>query len=202
MINTFNRLVVIIICLTVLTSVSGIAYAVSPPEDNNPMFMYIKHCEAYEPDYTTIDYTNKNIGTVSADNRNGHSAMIIEYTYETSGTKAASISGHTSVSAEAAIIFDKMEAEVGIEVTDSRSWTAGTSSGVSYTVAPGFFEIIAVYIPAVRTAGRLKYKVIPDGYPNSYFYEYETLFESYAPAETSIHFVITSFEGNSVNQCE
>ena len=45
----------------------------------------------------------------------------------------------------------------------------------SHSIAPGKFEVLNVYIPAVRTAGRLKYKVYMDGYPENVFYEYQTL---------------------------
>ena len=85
-----------------------------------------------------------------------------------------------------------MQAEVGVEVTGSRSWTKGTSAGVSYSIAPGKFEVLNVYIPAVRTAGRLKYKVYMDGYPENVFYEYKTLTESYAPQKNSVHYKVTT----------
>ena len=78
------------------------------------------------------------------------------------------------------------------EVTGSRSWTKGTSAGVSYSIAPGKFEVLNVYIPAVRTAGRLKYKVYMDGYPENVFYEYKTLTESYAPQKNSVHYKVTT----------
>ena len=39
----------------------------------------------------------------------------------------------------------KMQAEVGVEVTGSRSWTKGTSAGVSYSIAPVSYTHLAVY---------------------------------------------------------
>lgn len=94
--------------------------------------------------------------------------MQITYQYEQSGTTTASIAGYANGTTEANVVC-KMQAEVGVEVTGSRSWTKGTSAGVSYSIAPGKFEVLNVYIPAVRTAGRLKYKVYMDGYPENVF---------------------------------
>ena len=93
--------------------------------------------------------------------------MQITYQYEQSGTTTASIAGYANGTTEANVVFAKMQAEVGVEVTGSRSWTKGTSAGVSYSIAPGKFEVLNVYIPAVRTAGRLKYKVA-SGYSATY----------------------------------
>ena len=99
------------------------------------------------------------------------------------------MSGSTVSAAESSTqTFEKMELEVGVEVTGTRSWTKGTSAGVSYGIAPGNFETLAVYIPAVRTAGRLKYKVYMDGYPQNTFYDYLTVTESYAPCKNSVHY--------------
>ena len=137
-------------------------------------------------------YTHKLLGSVSGDNRKGSSTLQITYSYEQNGTTTASIAGYVNASKEANIVFEKMEMEVGIEVTGSRSWKKGTSAGVSYGIAPGKFEGLNVYIPAVRTAGRLKYKVYMDGYPEKISYEYKTLSESYAPQKNSIHYEVTS----------
>lgn len=63
---------------------------------------------------------------------------------------------------------------------------------MSHSIAPGKFEVLNVYIPAVRTAGRLKYKVYMDGYPENVFYEYKTLTESYAPQKNSVHYKVTT----------
>ena len=86
----------------------------------------------------------------------------------------------------------KMSAEVGVSVTVTRSWTSGTNAGASYYVPIGLFQAMQVYIPAVKTAGRLKYKVYMDGYPNNYFYSYKTLTESYAPQEGGVYFKIVN----------
>ena len=118
--------------------------------------------------------------------------MQITYQYEQSGTTTASIAGYANGTTEANVVFAKMQAEVGVEVTGSRSWTKGASAGVSYSIAPGKFEVLNVYIPAVRTAGRLKYKVYMDGYPENVFYEYKTLTESYAPQKNSVHYKVTT----------
>lgn len=107
-------------------------------------------------------------------------------------TYTASIAGHANGSTEANIVFGKMEVEVGVEVTGSRSWTKETSAGVSYGIAPGKFEVLSVYIPAVRTSGQLKYKVYVDGYPENVFYEYKTLSETYAPQKNSVHYKVTA----------
>ena len=59
--------------------------------------------------------------------------MQITYQYEQSGTTTASIAGYANGTTEANVVFAKMQAEVGVEVTGSRSWTKGTSAGVSYS---------------------------------------------------------------------
>lgn len=91
--------------------------------------------------------------------------MHITYVYEESGTTTASIAGYVNGSTEANVVFAKMQVEAGVEVAGLRSWRKGTSAGVSYGIAPGKFEILNVYIPAVRTAGQLKYRVYMDSNP-------------------------------------
>ena len=180
----------LVFVLTMATSSS--IWAASTPEEIETKGMYLRKCIAYEPNYTSIDYTHTYVGSVSGDNTQGSSPMHVTYVYESSGTTTASIAGYANGTNEANLVFNKMKLEVGIEVTGTRSWTKGTSAGVSYSIAPGKFEVLGVYIPAVRTAGRLKYEVYMDGYPESTFYEYKTLSESYAPQKNSVHYKVTS----------
>lgn len=167
--------------LATVMAMSTTAFAANDSEKIEPRGAYIRECVDYEPNYTNIDYTHKFLGSVSGDNTQGSSIMQVTYVYEDSGTTTASIAGYVNGSTEVNVVFGKMKVEAGVEVTGSRSWTKGTSAGVSYGIAPGKFEVLKVYIPAVRTAGRLKYKVYMDGYPENVFYEYKTLTESYAP---------------------
>lgn len=160
--------------------------------------MYIRECVAYEPNYTTKDYTHTYLGSVSGNNRQGSTELQLTYVYETSGTTTASIAGHINGTAEANIILTKAEIEIGVELSYSRSWTKGTSAGVSYGVGPGKFEELNVYIPAVKTAGRLKYKVYMDSQPNDIFYEYQTVNESYAPMKNSIHYKVVRASTSSL----
>lgn len=62
--------------------------------------------------------------------------------------------------------------------------------GASYSIPAKKFETLEVYIPGVKTSGRLKYKVYMDGYPNDYFYECKTLNTSTAPQKDSVHFKV------------
>ena len=169
----------IVFSLAIVTTMNTTVFAANDSGIPERRGVYIRECVGYEPNYTNIDYTHKLLGSVSGDNTQGSSPMQITYQYEQSGT-------------EANVVFAKMQAEVGVEVTGSRSWTKGTSAGVSYSIAPGKFEVLNVYIPAVRTAGRLKYKVYMDGYPENVFYEYKTLTESYAPQKNSVHYKVTT----------
>lgn len=124
--------------------------------------------------------------------------MHITYVYEESGTTTASIAGYVNGSTEANVVFAKMQVEAGVEVAGSRSWRKGTSAGVSYGIAPGKFEILNVYIPAVRTAGQLKYRVYMDSNPGNVFYEYKTLKESFAPQKNSVHYKIIASERSAI----
>lgn len=163
-----------------------------------PRGQYIKTCVDYEPNYTTMDYTYTYVGSVSGDNTNGSSPLQINYVYETSGTSSASISGYGSATAEAGIILSKMKAELKVEFTGTRSWTRGTASGATYSVSPGKFEVLNVYIPAAKTEGRLKYKVYMIGYPNNVFYEYKTLGTSYAPQKNSVHYQVVKSSRSAI----
>lgn len=156
----------------------------------NPRGIYIKKCVGYEPNSTSIVHEFKSIGTVSGDNRKGSSPITIKYEYTSSGSVSASISGYANASVEANYVLAKMKAQVGVEVTTTRSWTKGTSSGASYSIPAGKFETLGAYIPGVKTSGKLKYKVYMDGYPNDYFYEYKTLNTSTAPQKNSVHFTV------------
>lgn len=192
-----KKLLSLLLSLIVVITMSSTAWA-STTEQIEPYGVYIRECVAFEPNYTSVNYTHKYLGSVSGDNRKGSNPLQISYSYETSGTTTASITGYTNVSVEANVVFGKIQAETGIEVTGSRSWTKGTSSGASYSIPPGRFEIISVYIPAIATAGRFKYKVYMDGYENDFFYEYKTLSASYAPQKSSIHFTISSASSKGV----
>ena len=182
----------IVFSLAIVTTMNTTVFAANDSGIPERRGVYIRECVGYEPNYTNIDYTHKLLGSVSGDNTQGSSPMQITYQYEQSGTTTASIAGYANGTTEANVVFAKMQAEVGVEVTGSRSWTKGTSAGVSYSIAPGKFEVLNVYIPAVRTAGRLKYKVYMDGYPENVFYEYKTLTESYAPQKNSVHYKVTT----------
>lgn len=187
------------VMLTLATVMTIGSPTVQAAETVQPRGMYIRECVAYEPNYTSINYTHKYLGSVSGDNRDGSSALSITYVYEQSGTTTASISTYANGSVEAGVVFAKMAAEAGIEVTGSRSWTKGTSGGATYSIAPGKFEILGVYIPAVKTAGRLKYKVYMDSNPTNISYEYVTLSESYAPKKNSVHYKVSATSKSTLN---
>lgn len=194
-----QKILGVVISLTTIMAMSTTAFAADDFEKIEPRGVYIRECVDYEPNHTDIDYTHKFLGSVSGDNTQGSSTMQVTYVYEENGTTTASIAGYANGSTEANIVFGKMEVEVGVEVTGSRSWTKGTSAGVSYGIAPGKFEVLNVYIPAVKTSGRLKYKVYMDGYPEDVFYEYKTLAESYAPHKNSVHYKVTASSNSSIN---
>lgn len=118
--------------------------------------------------------------------------MTLGYEHTTSGTVTASIAGHTNLSAEANLVYASMEAETGVSVSVSVSWTEGTTYAASYNVPPGNYENLVAYLPAVRTAGRLIYEVYMDGYPDNVFYQYDDLDPSYAPQSNGIYFRIES----------
>ncbi|MCB8814697.1 hypothetical protein [Desulfosporosinus shakirovi] len=183
-------------CLAVGMCLLGMTNGAFAAENTDNKFVptgiYLRECVGYEPNYTTTDWTNKSLGQVSGDNRDGHSPLRLIYEYETTGEISAAISGHANGSTEEGVIFAKVAAEVGVEVTGTRKWYKGRSAGSSYDVPPGRFEVLKVYIPAIKTAGVLKYKVYMDGYPNDFFYEYETLKGSYAPIKSGVHYKVAS----------
>lgn len=187
------------VILTLSTVITIGSTTVQAAERVQPMGMYIKELVAYEPDYISVDWTYKSLGVVSGDNRQGSSPLSITYDYEDSGTTTASLALYGSASAEAGVVFAKMEAKAGFEVTFSRSWTKGSSAGASYSIAPGKFEMVGVYIPAVKTSGRLKYKVYMDSNPKDVFYEYKTLVESYAPKKHSVHYKVSRVSTSTLN---
>ncbi len=189
----FKNFMCLFLSLLILLSTNVTAvFAEDDSEQKGARGMYIRECVGYEPDYTEIDYTHTYIDRVYGDNTQGSAVLYLTYEYTTSGTTTASISGYSNSSTEANVVLTKMKAEIGVEVTFSRSWTEGKSAGVSYGVSPGKFEAIDVYIPAVKTSGRLKYKVYMDTYPDDVFYEYKTLNESYAPFNSSVYFKVIS----------
>lgn len=181
----------ILAVLVAVVTISTTAWAANDTKEMEPRGVYIREVVEYIPIYTSIDYTYKLTGFISGDNRNGSSPLQITYVYTSSGTTTASFAGHGNGTAEAGVIFAKMQVEVGFELGYSRSWTQGTSSGASYVVQPGAFETLNAYIPAAKTEGRLKYKVYMDGYPENVFYEYENLGgASFAPLKHGIHFEV------------
>ena len=137
----------IVFSLAIVTTMNTTVFAANDSGIPERRGVYIRECVGYEPNYTNIDYTHKLLGSVSGDNTQGSSPMQITYQYEQSGTTTASIAGYANGTTEANVVFAKMQAEVGVEVTGSRSWTKGTSAGVSYSIAPGKFEVLNVYIP-------------------------------------------------------
>lgn len=74
-----------------------------------PYGMYIRECVAYEPNYTSIDWTHTYVGSVSADNRDGAGPLTITYKYDESGTTTASIGVYANTSLEANCVFEKIE---------------------------------------------------------------------------------------------
>ncbi len=152
--------------------------------------MYIRSCVAFEPSYVRNDYTHYYVGCAHGDNRYGSNPLILNYKSSTGGTVSATVSSYAESSTEVDLVLEKMSLTLGIGVTYSRSWAAQEEIGASYTVSPGDYEILCVYIPSTRTEGRLKYHVYMDGYPENDFYEYQTLTRSWAPQENSYYFKI------------
>lgn len=178
--------------ITIMSMSTSVCAASAESEKIQPRGAYIRECVAYEPNYTQMKYEHKLLGSVSGDNTQGSSVLQVTYVYEQSGSVSASIGGYAKGSKEVNLVMAKMTAEVGIEVSATRSWTKGTAAGASYGIQPGKFEVLNVYIPAVKTAGRLKYKVYMDSNPSNVFYEYKTLSESYAPQKNSVHYKVTN----------
>lgn len=154
----------------------------------SPQGIYIREAYEYVPNYMTMDNTYKSVCYVNGDNRGGSSDLTINLEYSTSGTVTASLGGHASVSAEAGVIFAKAKTQLTVDVCYSRSWTQGTKIGASYTVKSGKYEKIEAFIPAVKTAGKIKYRVYMDSNPGNVFYEYgKDLNAMYAPVSNGIY---------------
>lgn len=189
--NTRKAFISMLAMLVAMVTMNSTAWAANDTREMEPRGVYIRELVEFIPIYTSMDYTYQLTGSISGDNRDGSSPLQITYVYSTSGTTTASFAGYGHATAEAGVIFAKMEVEAGFELGFSRSWTQGTSSGASYSIKPGAFETLNAYIPAVKTEGKLKYKVYMDGYPESVFYEYKSLGgASFAPLKSGIHFKV------------
>ena len=140
----------IVFSLAIVTTMNTTVFAANDSGIPERRGVYIRECVGYEPNYTNIDYTHKLLGSVSGDNTQGSSPMQITYQYEQSGTTTASIAGYANGTTEANVVFAKMQAEVGVEVTGSRSWTKGTSAGVSYSIAQEICNKIKTFPDAIH----------------------------------------------------
>ena len=109
----------IVFSLAIVTTMNTTVFAANDSGIPERRGVYIRECVGYEPNYTNIDYTHKLLGSVSGDNTQGSSPMQITYQYEQSGTTTASIAGYANGTTEANVVFAKMQAEVGVEVTGS-----------------------------------------------------------------------------------
>lgn len=158
-------------------------------KDNNiseKQGMYIRTAVDYEPSYTSVDWYYKQVGFIAGDNRDGSSPLTVSLEYSKSDSITASLGGYVEGSTEAGVILAKTEVTVGMNLSFSRSWTKGSKTGANYSIPAGAFENVAAYIPAMKTAGRLKYKVYMDSNPSNVFYEYKTLYASYAPMSDGV----------------
>lgn len=158
--------------------------------DNMRRGIYIREVIDYDPDYVDTIWEYEYLGSVSGDNTTSAGELEIEYIYTTSGTVTGSFGAYAKASAEAGVILAKASGEAGLEVSASRSWTEGRSSGAYLTIPPYSFQILEAYIPGVNTGGRLVYKVWMDGYEDDWFEQTESISDVYAPAEAHIHFKV------------
>lgn len=159
---------------------TGTSEAVSPNT-------YIRECVDYEPDYITTDSSYAIVGSASIDNTKGTSAISVSYVYEYNGASDAYLSGFDTASSEADTVFAKLENEADTEVTASIDLSKGIAPAADYTVAAGSYEGVNTTITAIKTAGKLKYRVYKESSPDDIIYQYKTLEESYIPLKDYIH---------------
>ena len=175
----------------ILTAMSLLlAVGVQSPVKANAA-MWGKDFVEYVPSYTRVNYTYAKMGQVTLDNRENPGTAVLEYQHTTSGSVQASMGISTTCKAEVDGIIAKCSMESGMSLGLSTSWSAGTNTGVSVTVQPKMFGKITAYRPGVSTGGGLKYKVYNLNYPSNYWYETKSVGNSFMPATSYIHYVIS-----------
>ncbi len=189
--NKFQKSISIFLTLVIFSMIC-VTVSATETEQIQPNGIFIRKCIGYEPNHMSIDYDHTYVGFASGDNSQGTQPLTIEYTFSNSGSTTASIAGHANFSTEASVVIATVGRELGVELSVSRTWVQGTSSGCSYVVAPGTFQRVNAYIPAAVTTGRLKYEVYMDSNPENIFYEYKNLNSSSAPIKDSVHFKVVS----------
>lgn len=186
--KTISLLCVILIMISL--SVPAFALDESVPIDSvlvaddnaqvSPRGVYIREFVGYDPSVNQRNLKYTHVGTVEGKNTSGSVATVYFY-YQTSGTTSASLGANVTTQAEINAIVSKVGVSLGITVTTSRSWTAGTNSGGSLVLNPGASGKISGYIPGVTFSGSLQYKVYMDGYEDNWWYEYKTVSNAYVP---------------------
>lgn len=150
--------------------------------------MYGKETVGYESDYQVLDLYYQEIGKISGAN-NTNEVMEISFTSYKSGSVSTNIGLAVTGSYEQDLVLASVEIEVGIELSKTRTWTKGETYGAKINVAPGSNYVLTGYVPAVKTCGRIKYRVYDLNYPDGWCtYTYKQLGrEVYIPAENYIH---------------
>lgn len=159
----------------------------------------------YEPTVKEVDWKAKRVGSVSGDNSASNTALEISFVYDTTDNVTAEFSATFTGEHEKDLVIDKLSASLAFDVSISRSWIKGRSSGATASIDPHKCQIIAAYIPYVSTAGSLKIKVYNDSTPNDYYYEYKSVSANKIPAKSHIHFVktdVSSFDLQKIGNAE
>lgn len=99
------------------------------------------------------------IGTYIAQNTTYNLTGTAQYQASQAGSWSGSISTSCSGSTEINAVLGKIQANLGVTATVSRSWTTGVSYGASYPVPPRTEVTITAYIPAAVTSGYKVYRV-------------------------------------------
>lgn len=142
----------------------------------------------YDPSVISTDWTFREIVSVSGDNREGGSPFKVSFATGTSGSYTTHFGTEITGSYEQDFLVAQVSAGASFPVSDSRSWTTATECGVEQEVAPGKFQVIQAFIPAVLTKGSLVIKAYTEYDLHNYWYEYKTVPSIYLPAEGHIHY--------------
>lgn len=145
----------------------------------------------YDADARNVNMTGRRVGSVSGDNSASSTPLEIEFRYDTTDAISATLGGSFTTEAGADVFIADLSTSLSFDVSFSRSWTAGTSSGARASIDPHKCQLIAAYIPLVSTNGSMKIKVYNDSTPNDFYYIYEPISAANIPARSHIHFVKT-----------
>ncbi len=126
----------------------------------NDGFNYIFY--GYDSDYENKNWYYQSLGTYRLTN-NSNSPVQGSYEQQSTKTSTGYVEGNDSGSAKVNAFVTEVEAEMGISVGYSRTYSAGKSYGADFTVPPNSTVYATNYAVSVNSNGTWKYKKYSSG---------------------------------------